>query len=726
MFLYHHTLLALFITSATCLALGVFVFLQRIKREIRYTFFLYSLSLSVWSFGEAYAIYHDNYYISLLAVKLCHVGVVFLPIFFIHLILSILDITTAKRWIVRTIYPIGFFFVCFLPTSLLVKSVSYYPPHFKYIFVPGILYIPMLSFWACLIVYAFVLLLSGYRTSAGSKKLQLKFFFYGLLLSYLGGVPNFLFGFRILVPVLMPFGTYFLPLYVGITAYAIIRHNLMDITVIIKKTLVFAGLLTMVMGIVATMTLVTQELLGKFVRISPAISGMLAAMVAIVLYEPTKALLVRATDKYLFQKKEDFKVVLNRLARNIISILDIEEVGKTILSTLRMALRIESGAILIKDENESEFKVHDSFGIEDRELVVHKDDIFLKILHSAEGIIKAETSEEKDAVPAGVRDILNRLNAVIVIPLYLHMDLIGIMTLGKKRSDQEYSQEEIDYFPTVASQVAVSLSNARLYDLLKKSQIDFAQQAKMAAIGTLSAGISHEIKNPLNHIKVGIAMLRMNRKHGIFEQMDRFKMENEIYKTLDILDENVTRANAVIERLSSFAKKPKELKIEPVDLSKTIDMALAFVENEFKKHGIEVQKEFPPDPPMVKGDLHTFEDVFLNLLVNARHAMGEHGRLTIKGVIQNGAYDIMIRDTGQGIDKDNLARIFDPFFTTKDVSRNPDKEAIKGSGLGLFIVREFIQRFGGQIKVESEVGQGTTFHVIFPQETWVRASSEKV
>ena len=311
---------------------------------------------------------------------------------------------------------------------------------------------------------------------------------------------------------------------------------------------------------------------------------------------------------------------------------------------------------------------------------------------------------------------------MIAIPLFIHIDLIGLLLLGKKKSDQEFTKEEIDSFPTVAGQAAIALSNARLYDKLKKSQIDFAQQAKMAAIGTLSAGISHEIKNPLNHIKVGIAMLRMNKKHGVLDKLERPQFEEEIFKTLEILDENVTRANAVIERLSSFAKKPKELKMEPVDLRKAMNMALSFVEQEFSQYNIEVQKNFPDSFPSVMADLQTLEDVFLNLLVNARHAMEQKGCITIEGIVQDGELSVSIQDSGKGIPKENLEKIFDPFFTTKDVSRNPDKDAVKGSGLGLFIVREFIQRFGGRITVESQQGKGTTFRIFFPNTTWVKGS----
>ena len=176
-----------------------------------------------------------------------------------------------------------------------------------------------------------------------------------------------------------------------------------------------------------------------------------------------------------------------------------------------------------------------------------------------------------------------------------------------------------------------------------------------------------------------------------------------------------------ITEFSRCSKKPKELKIEAVDLKQAVETGLNFLENELRQYGIEVEKNFEASLPLIQADRHTLEDVFLNLLVNARHAIEQKGKILVKGYVRENELWIDIQDTGKGIPPENLEKIFDPFFTTKDVSRNPDKDAIKGSGLGLFIVKEFVQRFGGHIEVESEPGKGTTFHVAFPAAVWLKA-----
>lgn len=420
------------------------------------------------------------------------------------------------------------------------------------------------------------------------------------------------------------------------------------------------------------------------------------------------------TDKYLFQKKESVKAILNRLSQNIITILDIDQVAEIILSTLRESLRLESGAIILKDEDEKGYSILNAFNVKNPKLRCGLDDFSIRYMAQYGKIVNLEDEKVRNSQPLDLLSRLDELNAVICIPLFIHRELIGLLTFGKKKSDEEYTQEELDYFPTVESQVAIALSNARVLNILRKSQADFAQQSKMAAIGTLSAGIGHEIKNPLNNVMGLIGMLKLNQKHHLYADKTKEQFETEVFEALARVEENVKRANGVIERLSSFAKKPKEEKIEKVCLEKAIENALGFLGREFEHYNISIQKQYDPAVPEVLADSHAIEDVLLNLLINARHAIKEKGTITVSTVRLNGDVEVTIGDTGHGIAHDHLDKIFDPFFTTKDTTRNSDPKSIKGSGLGLFVVRETVKKFGGRISVESEVDKGTVFRLQFP------------
>lgn len=701
--------------------IGIFVLSRNFKNPLNQIFAIYSFSIAWWSLFTILLITSRNAQAGYFWDQVCLSGAVFIPTTFFHFVLVFLRI--AKKYIpcIFACYLISILFFALNWIGFFVKEVQ--PNNvFNFYTVPSLVYTCFVSYFSFLSAISVFLLFRVIRQGSEKPRFlkQIKWLFWASCFGYIGGGTNFLLVYGIYVPFFTPLANYAILVYGIAVAYIILKYKFLDIEVIVKKTLVFAGLLGMAMVVIAIVMEISNGLITKLVLVPALVERGLSILIAFLLYEPTKKFLVRITDRYLFQKKEDVRVVLNRLAQSIITILDIEKAGTTILETLKDSLRLESGVILIQDEDGKSYEIMDCFGVSKKRERFPKDGLFIRYFLESDKILSLEDQRQRDSLPPMLRGPLDSWGAVICIPLFIHRELIGLLVLGKKKSDQEFSDDELECFPVVAGQVAIALSNARLYETLKKSQIDFAQQAKMAAIGTLSAGISHEIKNPLNHIRVGIGMLKLNKKHGVYANFNKEQFEDEVFKTLEIFEENVVRANSVIERLSSFAKKPKELKIESVNLKRVVETGLNFLQNEFEQYGIEVEKIFPENLPLVQADQHTLEDVFLNLLVNARHAIEQKGKITVKGYVQNEELFIDIQDTGKGIPPENQEKIFDPFFTTKDVSRNPDKEAIKGSGLGLFIVREFVQRFGGHILLDSEVGKGTTFHIVFPASTWVK------
>lgn len=693
------------------LGLAFFVFLKRPKCRTNQSYLLFGLAVALYSAGYFLWGMAQREEAALFAFKVLTSGIILINSAYLEFVFSILEERSKKRTILWMCHAVNLFFVYavfdqWLFEAVIKKNIWGYWPIVKYLF-----YVYFIC-WAGQFFYGLSRLYGGYRSAMGQRATQIKYVFASTLIGYFGGATNWLPWFNITF--FPPHLNILVTAYVAILAYAVVRHHLMEIEVIIKKTLVFAGVFGFMISVVAGITTLTQTCVGQFFLVDTRLSMSLSVAAAILLYDPVRKFLVEVTDRYLFQKKDDIKVILNQLAGNIIMILDISQVADKILATLRESLRLESGAIIIKDEKDKGYEVLESFNVAVAGSRYEADDIFLKYLGETKRIINLENAEEKNTLPASILGRLQDLRAVLCIPLFIHNELIGVLTLGKKKSDEEYTSEELDYLPTVASQVSIALSNARLYEILKKSQVDFAQQAKMAAIGTLSAGISHEIKNPLNHMRLAVGMLRLNKRLGVYNNFTKDQFEGEVFNAVERIDANITRATEVIERLSSFAKKPKEHKLEPVSLEKALENAFRLLDRELEHYGIAVKRNYTADLPLVSADAHAVEDVFLNLLVNARHAIKEKGTITVGTHLRGRAVEVAIRDTGCGISPENLEKIFDPFFTTKDTTRNPDGESVKGTGLGLFIVRELIKKLGGRIDVESEVGKGTCFRVTFP------------
>jgi len=182
---------------------------------------------------------------------------------------------------------------------------------------------------------------------------------------------------------------------------------------------------------------------------------------------------------------------------------------------------------------------------------------------------------------------------------------------------------------------------------------------------------------------------------------DTFKKE-EALGYLSKMESEVSRCSRIIRNLLDFARQTEPM-LRLSDINQVIEQVLAMVGHQAKLQNIEVVKEFSPSLPKVMADFDQLQQIFTNLTLNAIQAMPDGGRLTIRSSAVDGEVRIDVQDTGYGISKENMSKLFTPFFTTKAKD--------KGVGLGLAVVHGIIERHKGRIKVQSEVGKGTTFSV---------------
>lgn len=227
---------------------------------------------------------------------------------------------------------------------------------------------------------------------------------------------------------------------------------------------------------------------------------------------------------------------------------------------------------------------------------------------------------------------------------------------------------------------------------IKKLQKELMRNEKLAALGELSTGIAHEIRNPLGIIKA-IEQTMKNELKGNAEAL----------KELDIIDEEVERANKVVKALMEFGRPPRgEKTLYPVDY--VIEDVLTIANKYILQHGVKVIFNKTNATHSVI-DKELLKQAFVNIIFNAVQAMPDGGNLTISVVNMNGRFiKVVFEDTGVGIKAENIDKIFNPFYTTKD----------EGTGLGLPIVHRIIEEHAGVINVSSEEGKGTVFEIVLP------------
>lgn len=228
-------------------------------------------------------------------------------------------------------------------------------------------------------------------------------------------------------------------------------------------------------------------------------------------------------------------------------------------------------------------------------------------------------------------------------------------------------------------------------EALQKAHAEIVQSEKLATLGFLSAGMAHEIRNPLNSIALFIQLLRS----GIAEP-EKIEYLEKCLKEIDRID-------GILRKLLDAAKRPK-FEIREVRIDRIIDSTLDIFMPQITHQNIKVVREFQRIPPHFQADPLEIEQIFSNLFINAIHEMPFHGTLKVQLDCDESKMTIRVSDSGKGIPSENIANIFDPFFTTKS----------GGIGMGLAVVLRIVKTYFGRIEVEKSDENGTTFLISIP------------
>jgi signal transduction histidine kinase len=683
-----------FFTAITSLTLGGLVFFKKRRDNISLSYTLLTLSFFIWIFGIGMEVSAPNKDWGLFWNRWLYSGAIFIPTFFIRFVQSYLD--NPKRKILITCYIISTILLAFNFTPLFVKDVV--PKgSFNYASVPGIIFPFFVLYFFLTIAYSFYMIIQEFKQSIGIRRNQSKFLLLASIIGFSGGSTNFLLVFEFIkIP---PIGNYFIALGLLILFYGIIKHR--DINIVLKKGTTYLLMILLLLLPSITLIIIGQKYFFKEINYLFSVIVFSIILLVTICFPKIKPITEKVVEQLLFKDRYDYRETLGKFSRAMVSILDLQSLSKRIIDTITQTMGVEKASLFFLNEERGGYYLLESknLKIASYPLIISKGDPLPQYLQKMkEIIIREELIKGKHISELNsVTQTMSQLEAEVSIPLISKSQLIGMINLSHKFNRDIYSYEDIELLTTLSNQTAIAIENAKLYEDLKKSKSYIRRADRLASLGTLTAGLAHEIRNPLVAIKT-------------FTQLLPERLEDEEFRNhfLNIASGEVDRISSLVTELLEFAR-PSEPKFELEDIHNILDGMILLVSTETKSKHINVIKDYASDLHPITIDREQMKQVFLNILLNAIEATPENGKITVKTrsfVKPEGEpyIQIEVTDNGNGIPEEYLEDIFTPFFTTKE----------KGSGLGLSISTQIVQDHKGYIDVESQLNKGSSFFINLP------------
>lgn len=684
-----------FLTCLATLAIGFFVYLKKRRSAVHRTFLIFCLSIAQWSFFTALHVMPEDPAWALFWSRVCHAGALLIPVFFYYFTLKIIG--RPRRFPLITGFGLAaILFLLNFTTRFFTGGVrNDVGPH--YFTKAGPLYFVLIAFFCFYVLLGLIDLWKEIRLSAGTRKKHLQYFFWSSLLGFTIGIVNFSPVYGLKIPP-YPYSAACGALYAGLIAYAILKHRLFDIELIVKKTLVFTILFGSVYAAVSAVIFFAGYFVAKTpLPLLPAISIGLA----MILYEPLKGFLTGLTNRFLFQKKIAYTTLIQRLTDRLSSLRETQTLSDEIVDFVHQEMALDWAAFYLRDNGDSLFNRSSSKGmLLDEEL-------------RESGTLESHFDQRKAPLilnPFDVEgDLESQAKATLrgqqieaLVPVYLENKLHGILLLGKKKSDDAFNREDEALLGTLMEEASMLFLSGKLLREAVRSNLEVGQRLKMTALIKLARGVHHEVRNPLHSLALFASATLQDLREGRHRTVPVDDVVTKLRQRVQSMLEEIGRISDSLSRFAQFARPGEDLALKNLVLRREIDKFLALMEEGQKLDQIEVRVSVP-ESIEVLASAGALQEVLFNLFNNAYEAMRGQGKLFLDASEDGQFVELTIRDTGPGIPEGILPNIFDAYFTTKT-----DSEA---AGIGLSITKHRLEQMGGSIEGAPAAEGGALFTI---------------
>ncbi len=719
------------LNAVTSFALVAFIALKKQKTLLDKRFLFFAFSVGYWGLSYYFWLSANQADSALFFIRNAMAGAIFIPSAFMHLVLSLIE----APWKSRKIVVVGNYFIstifllfCFSPLYITRVEPRLFFPFWP---IPGILFHFMLLHFSANIIWAHVLMWNAIKQTSGLKQNQIKYVFIGTLIGFVGGCTNYLLWYGIPIP---PVLNFLVTIYIATLAYAIIKFRLMDVNVAITRTTIFVLLYAVVIGVPLAIIAWGKSWLsyhwGERWWYFPL--GFYAVLSAIGPF--IYLILQRKAEAVLLKEQKAYQQTLLQASRGMTLIKDLNRLLKLIVHILTKTIRITHARIFLWDNGAKNYVCkavrgdHHKVGDD----VMDENAALIQQLHTDKEPLMLEEIRSHGLVSDIVIGEMEKIDAAVVVPSFVQNRLIGFVVLGNKKSNGLYTESDLDILTTLANQAALAIENCIFLTEFEHQQAHFFQAAKMADLGTMASGIGHQVNNRFNVIKLGAESALMVELRKLAKCLDSNdtevskKMVAALSDTCQRIAKNAEHGGEIVKRLLDFSRLAQGFKV--MDVKEAIESSVRLWECKHDLREIGFQMEVASDLKRINGNFSEVEEILFNLLDNAADAIKmkeeavQLGNLAKSADYQKGAIWlnaknadlngkpyvlISVRENGIGMDDETQKKIFVPFFTMKAT-------AIKGTGLGLYIIRRMVDAHQGRIKIESEYGKGTTFDIYLP------------
>jgi two-component system nitrogen regulation sensor histidine kinase GlnL len=693
----------LIITSAvnflTASLLAFAVVLRGRSNALNRQFGVFALTVGFWSAGYFFWQISEDVDRALFFARALMFPAYFVPVTYLHFVTRLCS--EQRTWMIRLGYAGSLVFSCLNLTTLMVHDVR---PILELPFWPhaGPVFIFYLAFFAVFMCEALRILYLDALRATGVRASQMKAILIATLIGFPGGATNFPLWYDLPVP---PVGNALIFIYLVTVAHAVSRYQLPLVTYDFVHASIYVGLaatLTVIVLLVCVMgaPLVLGSALTSATLLNIFLLGMIVSLFFLWAVPKLNAAVNRFLQQTYLRRRNTQQQPLKELGRRIVTLGSEQEIFENAVNEIARAFGLDAVAVYARTEFDHDYQLRAVRGWTRCQQELPIESVLTRIFQRRMAPVLLDGSEVDlgPAVTAELDSLRDRLPFEALLPIASDDFISGVLFLGARQGGERYTEAELSLLESTCLQIAVTL---RARQLERRA----SQTEKLISLGTLAAGLAHELRNPLTSIQTFTALLR---EHGV---------SAELHEELGaVVQRDVNRIASIVDNVAAFAES-NTVAMTSVNLPDVLKTVADIVRPELVRTGVELEMPTFTVPP-IRGNTSQLLQVFLNLTQNAIQALDgrTEGRISFRmetrvDDVPEPLLFVSVADNGPGIDPAVLPHIFEPFTTTKATG---DRRGKHGMGLGLAIVKRIVQHHHGDIDVDSTLGLGTAFRVHLP------------